>query len=122
MLKLLVDESLPRSSAKLLRSLGHDALLLEEVGLKGALDDDIFEYAQAHRRIIITRDLGFGNLLDYPLGTHCGIIVLRVPYFYTANEINAVLNAFIREVESEKLKRALTIVQPGRYRIRRPKE
>jgi hypothetical protein len=35
------------------------------------------------------------------VGTHWGIVILRVPYFYTANEINAVLNgrSGVREIE-----------------------
>ncbi len=70
------------------------------------------------QRIIVTRDLGLGNLLDYPLGTHCGIVVVRVPSHYIASQINAVLTAFLKEVDVERVREALTIVEPGRYRIR----
>ena len=116
--KFLIDENLPRSSAKLFQQMGHDALHVKGAGLEGALDDEIFAYAQAQQRIIVTRDLGLGNLLDYPLGTHCGIVVVRVPSHYIASQINAVLTAFLKEVDVERVREALTIVEPGRYRIR----
>lgn len=89
--------------------------------MSGVLDPDIFSYAQSEKRIIISRDLEFSNLLDYPLGTHGGIIVFRVPNFFTAIQINKVLSNFLAEVDMEQLEKALTIVESGRYRIRRSK-
>ena len=118
MLSFIVDESLPRSTAQLLQRAGYDAPRVDKVGLRGAVDTDIFAYAQEEQRIIITRDRGFGNLLDYPLGTHCGVIVVDVPYFYTADQINTVIKTFITDADPAQLARALTIVEPGRYRIR----
>ena len=75
MLKVLVDEDMPRPTTGLLRSLNIDAIDARDVGLKGAIDANIFEYAQKEGMIIITRDREFGNILMYPLGSHCGIIV-----------------------------------------------
>lgn len=46
MLQVLVDEDLPRSTAALLQSLGIDARDVRDVGLKGASDAQVFEYAQ----------------------------------------------------------------------------
>ena len=75
MFKILVDEDMPRPTTGLLRSLDIDATDARDVGLKGATDAKIFEYAQKKGMIIITRDREFGNILMYPLGSHCGIIV-----------------------------------------------
>jgi predicted nuclease of predicted toxin-antitoxin system len=77
MLKLLVDEDLPRSTAAMLKSLNIDALDLRDIGLKGAPDSEVFKYAQNEGRIIITRDVEFGNILKYPAGSHCGIIISK---------------------------------------------
>ena len=70
MLKVLVDEDLPRSTAALLQSLGINASDVRDVGLKGASDAQVFEYAQKESRIIITRDVEFGNILKYPPRRH----------------------------------------------------
>lgn len=91
-----------------------------DLGLRGAPDEAILARAQEEGWIILTRDLGFGNLLDYPLGSHAGIIVPRVPATFTATQIRDTLRAFMASVEPELLRKALTVVEPGRYRIRSP--
>lgn len=120
MLDFLVDENIPLSATAALREPGHRARHVGDVGLRGAPDEIIFARAQEEGWIIITRDLGFGNLLNYPLGTHAGIVVLRVPSTFTAPQIRDILSTFISDIEPDMLNRALAIVEPGRYRIRRP--
>ncbi len=122
MLDFLVDENLPLSAAATLRELGHQARHVREIGLRGARDEFLFARAQEESWIIVTRDLGFGNLLEYPVGTHAGIVVLRMPPTFTTRQINHLLSAFISDVEPEMLKRSLAVVEPGRYRIRRPEQ
>jgi predicted nuclease of predicted toxin-antitoxin system len=53
----LIDASLPRSAAILLRQLGHDATDVRDAGMGDAPDDGIAEYARRNRLILITRDL-----------------------------------------------------------------
>lgn len=79
MWRFLVDEDMPRTAAGVLRQAGYIAEDVRDVGLRGRSDQAIFEYAQAHNSIIVTADTDFANVLDYPLGTHPGIIVLRLP-------------------------------------------
>ena len=119
MLDFLIDESVPISAGAALREEGHNARHVADVGLRGAPDEALFARAQEEGWIIVTRDLDFGNLLDYPLGTHAGIIVLRLPSTFTAAQIRYTLHAFIAGVEPGALTNALAIVEPGRYRIRR---
>jgi len=75
----LVDEDLPRSTAVSLREVGHDAVDVRDVGLRGHRDDEVFAFAQNQRRVLIAADLRFARLLRFPLGSHYGIIVLRPP-------------------------------------------
>ena len=122
MLDFLVDENIPLSVISTLREQGYHARHVGDVGLRGAPDETIFDRAQEKGWLILTRDLGFGNLLDYPLGTHAGIVVLRVPSTFTAPQIRDVLGTFISSIEPEMLIGALAIVEPGRYRIRQPEQ
>lgn len=48
-----------------------------------------------------------------------GVIVLRVPFSFTANDIKKVLVRFMRDVDSKSLGMATTIVEPSRFRVRR---
>ena len=68
--------------------------------------------------IIITRDREFGNILMYPLGSHCGIIVARFPYTSVRQQILDALRKFFIDVEKSKLVNNLTILEVGKYRIR----
>ena len=118
MLKVLVDEDMPRPTAGLLRSLDIDAVDVRDVGLKGATDAKIFEYAQKERMVIMSRDMEFGNILKYPLGSHCGIIVGRFPCTFVRYQILDVIRKFFVDIEKSKLPNNLTILEVGKYRIR----
>jgi len=50
---------------------------------------------------------------------HVGIVVLRLPFDFTSEQINSVLNDFIKSVKVEELVKNVAIVELGRYRIRR---
>ena len=118
MLKILLDEDMPRPTTGLLQSLGIDAVDLRDIGLRGSTDAEVFGYAQKHRMIIISRDKEFGNILKYPLGTHYGIIWVNLPYTFIRHQILDAVERFFVEVERDRLPNNLTILEVGRYRIR----
>lgn len=115
-LKFLLDADMPRSSAGVIRSIGYEVEDVRDIGLRTAKDKEIIEYALKHKRIIITRDTDFGEVLRYP--RHPGAIILRLPYAFTADEINKRLEEFLKTVKEEELKETITIVELSRYRRR----
>lgn len=119
MLKILIDEDMPRPTADLLRSLGIDACDVREIGLKGEPDRKIFEYAQKEKMIIISRDKEFGNIRKYPLESHCGIIVVRLPYTFVRHQILSTVKKFFIRVEKADLPNNLTILEVEKYRIKK---
>ena len=118
-MKILVDEDLPRAAAELLRRLGHEAEHVRDLGLRGEPDHVIFAAAQERQAILLSADVGFANLRRYPLGTHCGVVVLRFPDYFRREDILALLDRFIESVDPTSLCGALAIVTPRAYRIRR---
>ena len=84
MLSLLIDEDLPRSLAPRLQRSGFSVRDVRDVGLRGAPDTSILEYAVAHDLTLVTSDVGFANVLNFPIERHHGIIAVRFP-----NEISA---------------------------------
>ncbi len=56
--------------------------------MRAAKDQEIIDYALKTKRIIVTRDTDFGEVLRYP--DRPGAIVLRFPYMFTAKELNRV--------------------------------
>jgi len=118
-MRFLVDADMPRSSAVLLRDLGHDVVDVRDIGLRSADDSVIFRRAQEEERIIVTADLGFADIRLYPPRSYAGMVVLRLPSHFTAVQINRTLERFAQSVTLEAIQGALVIVEAGRMRIRR---
>ena len=120
MAKIVVDEDLHRSVAEPLRELGHTVLYVRDHSLRGASDQEVFDFAQRHGAALLTGDLGFANLLLFPLGSHHGIIVARFPNEMSTGKINEEVLRGLRELKDEEIKGSLIILEPGRVRLRRP--
>jgi len=86
--------------------------------LLDASDARIFSFAQKQGRILITRDKGFGNLSEYPLGTHNGIIVIRDPNL-TAAKITRIFRQAWSQLDEHQVQGSLVIISRKKVRIRR---
>ena len=115
-LKFLLDADMPRSSAEVIRSFGYDVDDVRDVGLGSVKDKEIIEYALKNGLIIVTRDTDFGEVLRYP--EHPGAIILRLPYTFTAKQINEKLKEFFSSVEEDEICNSIVVVELSRYRIR----
>src|SRR3954471_9647071 len=79
-LTLLLDQNIPRPVTDWLRdqrpawTIFHAA----EVGLGNRSDPEVFAWAQERQAIVVTYDADFADQRAFPLGTHHGIIRLRV--------------------------------------------
>ncbi len=100
-------------------ALSHEAVHVSDIGLGTAHDEEILEYSAKKKMILVTRDLDFGTLAVYLRIKTYGIVILRLPFLYTAKEINSSINLFLSTVNAKRLRKAVAIVEPGRYRIRK---
>jgi predicted nuclease of predicted toxin-antitoxin system len=78
-MKLKLDENLPATLAVRLRELGHDADTVRDEGLTGRPDELVWQAAQAEGRFLVTQDLDFSDARKFAPGTHCGILLVRIP-------------------------------------------
>ena len=118
-MRFLVDASLPRSAAAVLRELGHDAVDVRDIGLRGATDDVIAEHARLNQLALITRDFDFADIRNYPPADYAGIVVLELPNHATGAQVVKALETFARAKEwLELLSGRLAIVEPSRVRFR----
>jgi len=62
----LVDENASRTLVSALCTAGYHAEHVHEVELQGLLDAEVYAYAQKHQQIIISIDLDFANITQYP--------------------------------------------------------
>jgi predicted nuclease of predicted toxin-antitoxin system len=77
-MRFKVDENLHWEIAELLGSHGHDALTVFDQGLRARSDREISDMCQSEKRILVSLDLDFSNVLLFPPKHHPGMIVLRL--------------------------------------------
>ena len=118
-MRFLVDEDLPRSLAGELRAAGVDAADVRDVGLRGRTDEEVLAYAAGDGRAVLTADVGFGNILRFPLGQHAGIVLARFPSEIPVRDLNRILVEAIAGLRREDITGNVITVTERRVRIRR---
>jgi predicted nuclease of predicted toxin-antitoxin system len=115
-MKIKLDENMPGDLAALLRKAGHDVDTVHDEGLSGSDDVRIMSAATSENRIVITFDVGFGNIRAYPPGSHAGIVVFRLH----DQRWEIMAGSARRLVDSkllERLRGRLAIVDENRIRL-----
>ncbi|OGK51586.1 hypothetical protein A2966_02945 [Candidatus Roizmanbacteria bacterium RIFCSPLOWO2_01_FULL_41_22] len=121
-MKVLIDEDLHRSLGSVLSSLGFIVLDIRDEALRGSSDERVYEYAQKQKAVLFSADLGFSNILQFPLGAHYGIVVLRFPNEMSTKTINNLVKKLLEKLHTEDYQGNCIILSPGRIRIRRNKD
>jgi len=119
MIRFVIDEDMPRSTARVLAEKGFECLDVRDCGLRGKSDKEIFEFAQKEGAILLTGDMGFSNIFLFPPGSYCGIFIVRYPNEISTVELNREILKAINELNEDDFKGNLVILTPGRIRIRR---
>ncbi|HEV8310219.1 MAG TPA: DUF5615 family PIN-like protein [Methylomirabilota bacterium] len=114
-----MDEDLPRSLVTTFREAGIYAEDIRDVGLRGSSDDEVLRYATSRGLVLLTADLGFGNILRFPLGSHAGVVVARLPNDVLTATLNRTVLAAIQSLSDQEISGNLIVLEPGRIRLRR---
>lgn len=77
---------------------------IRDYGLRGADDSEIFKFAQKNKAVLVSGDLGFGNILAYPLDSHWGIVIAHFPNEMTTEKINRQLIKRFQESQESDFK------------------
>jgi predicted nuclease of predicted toxin-antitoxin system len=116
--RFLVDMNLSAGVAAALRAAGHEAVHLRELGLEALDDLGIFARAAAERRVVVTFDLDFADILAASSGRSVSVILLRLRAMTTANVVRR-LPDVLRRTAADLESGAIVIVEEARLRIRR---
>jgi predicted nuclease of predicted toxin-antitoxin system len=117
-MSVLLDHCVPRKYLRLLQSWGYEATLLTEHVAPDTTDVDVIMLAQTLDAVLLTVDLDFANILNYPPDAYAGIVVMR----YEASSedlLVATLRQALADLYRDPLRGVLVIIEPTRYRIRR---
>lgn len=78
-MRFLSDENVRHSAAEALRAQGHDVLEVDDA-MPSARDEAVLRRAGDERRILITNDRDFGELVFYRGHAAYGVILLRLKH------------------------------------------
>ena len=115
-LRLLVDVSVGTGLVSFLREEGHDVVSVKEIDPR-ADDVSILSLAVDEKRIVVTMDKDFGELVYKSGLPHRGVILLRLEEHDRKAKVK--IMSQILERHGEKLEGHFCVYQNGRLRIRR---
>ncbi len=116
-MKFKIDENLPVEVADALRLAGYDASTVFDQNMAGTADRNIASVVQREQRALLTLDLDFADIRNYPPQQFSGLIVIRAKR-QDKTSVLAIVERVIKALERETLNRKLWIVDEQRIRIR----
>jgi predicted nuclease of predicted toxin-antitoxin system len=119
--RLKLDENLPEEARLAAASLGHDVDTVIDEGLRGAGDSVILAASTTEQRFLITLDRGFGDVRQYPPGSHPGIAVIRADQ-QDAGTVTGTVRSFLSNEQLGDLTGCIVVVRGHLVRVRRPPE
>jgi predicted nuclease of predicted toxin-antitoxin system len=114
-----LDENVTAAAVAVLAAAGHDVDTVADEGLTGAPDEVVMAAAQNEERMLVTFDVGFGDARQHRLGSHGGVVVLRLRDQRPAMVIE-VLRTLVENHDLDALAGSLLVVSDRMIRIRRP--
>lgn len=112
-MRLLVDENVRQEVIDFLKSSGYDILLVP----RGLKDEKIAQIAKEEKRIILTHDQHFADILTYSPEEYSGIIRIKI-HPPSAPIIIRLLKDFFQKFAQKDLDKKLVILERDGFRIR----
>jgi predicted nuclease of predicted toxin-antitoxin system len=117
-MKLLLDQGLPRTAAKLLSEAGVETIHVGDIGYASADDADIIEFARRGGFIIVTLDADFHALLALSGAAAPSVIRIRMEGL-RSESLTSLLRTIVQLWGKELESGAVVTAQEERLRIRR---
>jgi predicted nuclease of predicted toxin-antitoxin system len=116
-MKFKTDENLPTDATAILMERGYDAASVHEQQLAGHPDNEIAIVCRSEERVIVTMDLDFADIRNFPPADYFGIIILR-PEVNSIPRIGRLLLRAIAALDDQPIVGRLWIVEEHRIRVR----
>jgi predicted nuclease of predicted toxin-antitoxin system len=115
-MNLLADEGIDKPIVDILRINGFDVVYILETN-RGADDEVILAMANDDKRLLLTQDKDFGELVFRLKNVHYGVILIRLEGYKPALKAEIVLKALVKH--KDELINSFTVIQPNAIRIRK---
>jgi predicted nuclease of predicted toxin-antitoxin system len=120
--KLKLDENFSPALTDLFADAGFDAHSVLSEDLSGATDLIVYETICAEKRILITFDTDFCNILRFPPEATEGIVVIRPNRPINLAAIHLLALQVLNLLATRDPKGCLWVLEPNKLRIRKPVE
>ena len=117
-MRFLADMGVSMRVVESLRSSGHDAIHLRDEGLQRLPNGEIFQKAIREERIVLTFDLGFGEIVAASAGRSVSVVLFRLRNTRAEFVIQR-LKIMLEQSTEELAQGAVVLVEDGRHRVRR---
>ncbi|MEK9143855.1 MAG: DUF5615 family PIN-like protein [Patescibacteria group bacterium] len=118
-MKLLADENIGLEVVAFFRKRGHDVRSITEIS-PGVSDATVLAKATVEKRILITSDTDFGELVYQAGQRHTGVVLLRLDDERNANKIRVLSKLLARH--ANELFGNFVVVTETSVRVRIPNE
>lgn len=116
-MKLLLDQGLPITTAKILRNTGWDVVHTAEVDLSRAKDSEILGVAKQQGRVVVTLDADFHALLVLQGAIMPSVVRIRIECL-RSEEMAKLLLRVLPTIKASLMAGAMVTVTPRSVRVR----
>ena len=113
-MKFLVDANLGRKFTNLIKNTGHDAAFINDIS-RNASDEDILILSDREKRIVISADKDFGELIFKSGKSSEGVILIRIKTSDPKRRFEMVKDSL------DKAEGNFVVVEEGQTRVRKLK-
>jgi predicted nuclease of predicted toxin-antitoxin system len=113
-MRLVADESCDFSVVVGVRGAGHDVIAIAE-SMSGVDDEKVIELAASERRLLLTEDKDFGQLVFAATKQNSGVVLIRYPASTRSTLATAVVELLAER--GEGLYSRFVVLEPGRARV-----
>ena len=118
MKRLLLDQGVPRSTARILNAEGWDAVHVGDIGMSKARDRAILDFAERDGRVCVTLDADFHAILAVANAQKPSVIRIRREGL-DGRKLADLLKAAWSKIEAEVVRGALITITESAVRVRR---
>ena len=120
--RILLDQNIPQALSEWLEEKlpGWEIQHVNKLGFQGKSDEFLYQWAQENGAIIVTYDEDFADSRFYPLGSHHGIVRLRV-WPTTVEKTRNAMERLIADLSPSNWRDCLIIIDNQKIRVRKLK-
>jgi len=116
--RFLLDQCLSPRLAAFLQEAGHDAVHVRDHGLSRAPDADVLAFARSEKRILLSADSDFGDILTVGTDREPSLILFRGEFEPVADEQARLLLAALVDLADVLEKGAIVVLTRTKTRVR----